>query len=144
MRRTSKCPGDEQGGIGDFLLGVTLMAFVTFFPLEMAVPLSQMWALNHIKAQLLQVITWEGQVPVDIQTRVERAASGYPHLEPEKIEIGPATTSPGVAVQYGDPITLQLGYPQGRMVTPALVGLDWDPTRMMWVRGTVLSQRPWR
>lgn len=135
---------DERGGIGDFLIGATLMAFVAFFPLEIAVPLQRVWALQHIKAMLLEQITWEGQVPPDILSRVQSAASAFPFLDPSKVQVGPRTTTPGQQVAFGQPITLQIGHPQGSVWVARFVGLNWDPNRMIWVQGTVLSQRPWR
>lgn len=140
LRRLS---GDE-GGLGDFLMGVSLFAFVAFFPLDIAVPLQRLWALQHIKAQILDQVVWEGQIPADVMERVQAAAGSYPLLDPSQMTVGPATTTPGLSVQFGESITLQIGYPRGRLITAKLIGLAWDPDEVMWVHGTVHSQRPWR
>jgi hypothetical protein len=135
---------DDRGGVGDYLMGATLFAFVALFPVAVAIPLQRVWALQHIKAQLLEDLVWEGQVPLDIQDRLLAAARAYPYLDPAKLELGPDTTPIGVPVQFRQPITLQIGHPQGKLLTAAFIGLDWDPDRIVWVTGTVTSQRPWR
>lgn len=134
----------DGGGLGDFLMGATLFAFVAFFPVEFAVPLQRVWALQHIKSQLLEQIVWEGRIPADILDRTRAAADRFPFLDSARIAVGPATTPPGVPVQFGDPLVLQIGHPQGRLLTARFIGLAWDPERIIWVSGTVHSQRPWR
>lgn len=132
---------NQQGNsLATFLLSATLLAFVVFWPIEMASHIGQKAVVRHLLDKYLTLAVGQGQLPVDLLGRLQADAAAY-KLDPSLIQIGPDTTPLGVPVQWGGSITLEIGYPAGTIATNALIGVQgWDPKAIQWVEATDLSQ----
>lgn len=134
--------GERGSTMIQFLIVVPMLLFLCFYPINSYVFQVQRNHLDNVKDRYLQEAQLEGGFTDDLWDRLLEDLQSR-KFDLTKLNFG-ASTPVGELRRRGEPIVLQIGYPQGHSQSLiALLSLQPpDPNRLMWVSGSILSEIP--
>jgi peptidoglycan hydrolase-like protein with peptidoglycan-binding domain len=124
------------------LIVLPILLFVTLFGLEVWIVMQRHVLMERVLNVYLVRAQLEGTVSDDMRQDIlaDLQRLGF---DPAQVRFG-NSTPPNVIRRRGEPVVLQIGYPKGPVLEAVrLLGLEPpDPEGLMWVGGTVISERP--
>lgn len=140
--RLPECTEQRGSSMIEFLIVLPMLVFLAFYPISTYIFQVQRNHLEHVKDRYLQEAQLEGGFTVELWDRLLADLEAR-NFDLSRVDFS-GSTPVGEIKHRGQPIVLRIGYPQGnaRALLSLLSLQRPDPNRMMWVSGSILSERP--